>query len=172
MLSLGIIVYLEFLNLKYFSGDAVGDRRNLTSVWSILAGTYNPLLLPWKLGQGRVDSQLIQCSSRDCRGPQWLRTYVGKLWIGNIVSVLRLYCPCVGLSPAPSPSCSPSPSPSLLLEALMKLTQMKQSAYAEPSSSSWEPHNNFPVQTLLRSELKIQLISGPLAFDVTSDAIL
>ena len=49
---------------------------------------------------------------------------------------------------------------------------MKQSAYAKQSSSSWEPRNNFPVQTLLRSELKIQLISGPLAFDVTSDAIL
>ena len=49
---------------------------------------------------------------------------------------------------------------------------MKQSTYAKPSSSSREPHNNFPVQNLLRSELKIQLISDPLAFDVTSDAIL
>ena len=49
---------------------------------------------------------------------------------------------------------------------------MKQSAYAKQSSSSWEPRNNFPVQTLLRSELKIQVISDPLAFDVTSDTIL
>ena len=60
----------------------------------------------------------------------------------------------------------------LLLEALMKLGQVQQGASIDPSSSSWRRHNPFPIQTLLSSELKIQLRSSPLDFYVSFDTIL
>ena len=94
MLSLVIIVHLNFQNPKYlYRGQSFGNCLIDTG------GTTNPNYTPGSWDELIVNSFSVPPGTAGGRIDLARMTVNCKL--GTFVSVQRLYCPCVGLSPTP-----------------------------------------------------------------------